>query len=113
MLGLFSASVRLAAVLMIPLFALGLRLAGTVVADEAAEQKVTPLTPQAEQRVEDITPTGTQRVLMLDPKGVQDVTVPTPPGAAHKAASAVGKVALTVVAVGVSLGWTAASLLLF
>ena len=98
---------------MIPLFALGLRLAAMVAADEAPEQRVTPLTPQAEQRVEDITPSGTQRVQMLDPKEVQDVTASTPPGAARKAASTVGKVALTVVALGVSLGMTAASLLFF
>src|SRR2546426_9916747 len=112
MLGLCSASVRLAVVLIVPMLALGLRLAGAVTAD-APEQTVTPLTPKAEQRVEDITSTATQRVEMLDPQGVQDVTAPTPPGAARKAASAVGKVALTVVAVGVSLGLTAATLLFF
>jgi hypothetical protein len=107
----------LAVVLILALLALGLRLAGTVAADGApeqkVEQKVTPLTPQAEQRVQDITSAETQRVQMLDPQGVQDVSAPTPPGPGQKAASAVGKVALTVVAVGVSLGMTAASLLFF
>ncbi len=110
-LGLCSASVRWMSVLILPAVVLGLRLVAPAAAGEAPEQRVTPLTPEVTQRVEAVTPSGEQRVEMLDAQALQDVSAHTPPSAAHKAASNAGKAVLAVMALGVSLGFTVASLL--
>jgi hypothetical protein len=95
----------------------GLVLAGLAVAVPAAdppEQAVTPLAPASEQRVDAVVAGGPQQdVEKLDAQGLQDIAGTSHTSPAKRAATTVGKVALGVVALGVSLGFTVASLLFF
>jgi len=78
----------------------------------AAEQTIVPLTPPEEQRVEGVGHDDAQAVAAADSEQVQPVAVQEPPSPAVKAASRVGKVMLAIVAVGVAVAASAASLLL-
>ena len=75
-----------------------LGLAGAAV---PAEQTVTPLPPVSEQHVEQIDPEQAQRISTAEKSPVR------------RGVETAGKVALGVVALGISLGFTFASLLLF
>jgi hypothetical protein len=110
-LGLSSASVRWISVLILPTVVLGLWLVAPVPAEEVPEQRVTPITPEATQRVEALTPPETQRVEALDAQAVENVSPPTRQTTAGRIASNTGKAVLAVMALGVSLGVTVASLL--
>ncbi|MGH7894584.1 MAG: hypothetical protein ACREQL_07940 [Candidatus Binatia bacterium] len=78
----------------------------------AAEQTIVPLTPPAEQRVEGVGRDDAQAVAAADSEQVQPVAVQEPPSPAAKAASTVGKVMLAIVAVGVAVAASLASILL-
>ena len=90
-----------------------LSLAEPALVASAAEQTVEPIVPQAEQRVDDVSSPATERIEALDAPGTQAVEASESSGPVGHAASAVGKAALGVLALGVSLGFTVASLLFF
>ena len=79
---------------------------------DRAEQTITPITPGAEQRVEPVAPPGEQQVQALDAAGAQDIRDASR-SPAGRAAHGIAKVAVGVVAAGVSLGVMVASLLFF
>ena len=102
---------RWISVLILPTVVLGLWLVAPVPAEEVPEQRVTPITPEATQRVDALTPPETQRVEALDAQAVENVSTPTRQSTAGRIASNTGKAVLAVMALGVSLGVTVASLL--
>lgn len=75
-------------------------------------QEITPLEAPGEQQIE-VLDTGdrSQEVQPLDADALQAVGEAEPRGGAGRTASAVAKVAMTVVAVAVSVGITVVSLL--
>jgi hypothetical protein len=83
---------------------------GASAADQVGEQTITPITPQAEQRVEGIAPAGEQRVEAVGPEGLQGVSYGSK-GPVQRGAVTVGKVLIGVLAAGISIGVTVASLL--
>lgn len=93
----------------------GLALAVAVAhaASTPLEQSVVPVTPGIEQRVEPIESATAQEVEPLEGDGLQHVLTPAPKGAFRRGAESVGKGALAVMALGISIGFTAASLLFF
>src|SRR5262249_44680186 len=96
-------------------FPLALVFAGVVASSVALadEQRIEQLAPPVEQRVEAIGPgSGESDVQGVEVVADQNVGVQEPPSASQKAASTVGKVVLSVLAAGISLGAMAASLLL-
>jgi hypothetical protein len=80
-------------------------------AGEVPEQPVTVIEPQGEQRVEPVTPPAEQRVVTLDAQDDQQVTAEEK-GPVRRGFETAGKVALGVVAAGVSVGVMVAELLL-
>ena len=86
-----------------------LGLAGAAV---PAEQTVTPLPPVTEQRVEPIDAGSEQHVEQIDPEQAQRIST-AEKSPVRRGVETAGKVALGVVALGISLGFTFASLLLF
>ena len=86
-----------------------LGLAGAAV---PAEQTVTPLPPATEQRVESIDAGSEQHVEQIDPEQAQRIST-AEKSPVRRGVETAGKVALGVVALGISLGFTFASLLLF
>jgi len=95
-------------------FVLALALARAVpafAADEAPEQTVTAIEPQGEQRVEPVPPPAEQAVAALDAQSEQQVTSEQKSGVRHGFETA-GKVALGVLAAGVSVGVMLAELIL-
>ena len=86
-----------------------LGLAGAAV---PAEQTVTPLPPATEQRVEPVDAGSEQHVEQIDPAEAQRIST-REKGSVRRGVETAGKVVLGVVALGVSLGFTVASLLLF
>ena len=92
---------------------LALVLAGIVVTAAVAEQRIEQLTPPVEQRVEAVgAGAGEADVRGVEQVVSQDVGVQEPPTASQKAASTAGKVVLSILAAGISLGAMAASMLL-
>lgn len=89
---------------------LGLSVVG-LAANEVSEQTITPITPPVQQRVEGVTPPGEQHVEALDAKGMQEITHGSK-GPVQRGAEAVGKVVIGVLAAGIAIGVTVASLLL-
>ncbi len=81
-------------------------------ADVVPQQTVTPVTPGNEQRIEQLAPAGEQRVETLTAEQLQQVSG-AEKGPIRRGVETAGKVVLGVVALGVSLGFTVASLLLF
>jgi hypothetical protein len=98
-------------ILAIMALVLGLSIVA-LAANEASEQTVTPITPPVQQRVETVTPPGEQRVEALDAKDMQQITHGSK-GPVQRGAETVGKVVIGILATGVALGVTVASLLLF
>ena len=92
-------------------------LAGATVLVSTArgvEQNIEVLTPPVEQRVVALGGTeDLQQVQAIDAAEAQRIASQDPPSPAAKAASVAGKVVLGVVAAGVAVGATVASLLLF
>ena len=80
-------------------------------AGEAPEQTVTAIEPQGEQRVEPVPPPPEQEVAALDPQSEQQVTSGQR-GAVRRGFETAGKVALGVLAAGVSVGVMLAELIL-
>jgi len=92
--------------------AVALRLAVPAsAAGEAPEQTVTAIEPQGEQRVEPVTPPAEQVVAALDAQSEQQVTSEQKSGVRHGFETA-GKVALGVLAAGISVGVMLAELIL-
>jgi len=92
--------------------AVALRLAvPAFAAGEAPEQTVTAIEPQGEQRVEPVPPPPEQEVAALDPQSEQQVTSGQR-GAVRRGFETAGKVALGVLAAGVSVGVMLAELIL-
>ena len=89
-----------------------LGLAAVVGAAEAPEQSVTPIVPDVEQRVEPVETGDVQRVEPLDPDQMQRISAESN-GPVRRGLVTAGKVAVGIVALGVSLGFTVATLLLF
>jgi len=90
--------------------AVALRLAvPAFAAGEAPEQTVTAIEPQGEQRVEPVPPPPEQEVAALDPQSEQQVTSGQP---VRRGFETAGKVALGVLAAGVSVGVMLAELIL-
>ena len=79
---------------------------------EAPEQTVTPIAPAVEQRVEPLDTADVQRVEPLDADQLQRISGESN-GPVSRGLATAGKVVIGVLALGVSLGFTAASLLLF
>jgi hypothetical protein len=73
---------------------------------------VTPVVPGVEQRVERVETGDVQHVEQLDPEQMQRISAASN-GPVRRGLATAGKVVVGVIAVGVSLGFTAASLLLF
>ena len=94
------------------MLAVALRLAvPAFAADEAPEQQtVTAIEPQGEQRVEPVPPPAEQQVAALDPQGEQQV-IGGQKGPVRRGFEKAGKVALGVLAAGVSVGVMLAELL--
>lgn len=90
-------------------FALALTCVGVV--GGATEQTVTVLTPLEDQRIEAMAPVAEQQVQMIGEAGEQGIDPARP--AENKTLGKIGKGALAVVSLGVSLGFTVASLLFF
>ena len=90
-----------------------LGLAGAPGAAESPEQTVTPVAPGVEQRVEPVETGDVQRVEPLDPGEAQRVSGEESKGPVRRGLATAGKVVVGIVALGVSLGFTVASLLLF
>ena len=80
-------------------------------AGEAPEQTVTAIEPQGEQRVEPVPPPPEQEVAALDPQSEQQVTSGQK-GGVRRGFETAGKVALGVLAAGVSVGVMLAELIL-
>jgi len=80
-------------------------------AGEAPEQTVTAIEPQGEQRVEPVPPPPEQEVVALDPQSEQQVTSGQKSGV-RRGFETAGKVALGVLAAGVSVGVMLAELIL-
>jgi hypothetical protein len=94
----------LAALLALPLPALA--------ATQVSEQTVTPVPADTEQRVEPVTSPDEQHVEALDGDGVQGVVEGTSQaGPVRRGLDQVAKVAIGVLAAGVSIGVMVASLL--
>jgi len=92
--------------------ALALRLAvPAFAAGEAPEQTVTAIEPQGEQRVEPVPPPPEQEVTALDPQSEQQV-MNGQTGTVRRGFEKAGKVALGVLAAGVSVGVMLAELIL-
>ncbi|TMA60850.1 MAG: hypothetical protein E6J75_00245 [Deltaproteobacteria bacterium] len=89
-----------------------LGLAAVVGAAEAPEQSVTPIVPDIEQRVEAVDTGDVQHVERLDPDQMQRIAAESNAPVRRGLATA-GKVVLGVIALGLSLGFTVASILLF
>ena len=89
-----------------------LGLAAAALAAESPEQTVTPVAPGVEQRVEPVETGDVQRVEHLDPGDAQRVSAENK-GQIRQGVATAGKVVVGIVALAVSLGFTAASLLLF
>jgi len=89
-----------------------LGLAGAAVGADSPEQTVTPVAPGVEQRVEPVETGDVQRVEHLDPGDAQRVSAENK-GHIRQGVATAGKVVVGIVALAVSLGFTAASLLLF
>ena len=89
-----------------------LGLAGAAVGADSPEQTVTPVAPGVEQRVEPVETGDVQRVEHLDPGDAQRVSAENK-GQIRQGVATAGKVVVGIVALAVSLGFTAASLLLF
>ena len=89
-----------------------LGLAVAAVAAEGPEQTVTPVVPGVEQRVEPVETGDVQRVEPLDPDQMQRISAESN-GPVRRGLVTAGKVAVGIVALGVSLGFTVATLLLF
>jgi hypothetical protein len=81
-------------------------------ANQPAEQTVTPIPADTEQRIEALTPPAEQRVEALDPDTMQRVGAEGTTGPVGRGFKAAAKVAVGVLAAGVSLGVMLASLLL-
>ena len=99
---------RLTAVLLVLLLQLSLPVLS---ATEVPEQTVTPIPTDTEQRVEPLTASEEQHVEALDADGMQRVSGGTT-GPVRRGINQVTKVAVGVLAAGVSLGVMVASLLL-
>ena len=89
-----------------------LGLALGAVAAAPPEQTVTPVVPGVEQRVEPVQTGDVQHVEQLDPAQMQRISAQSNSPVRRGLANA-AKVAVGVVALGVSLGFTLATLLLF
>ena len=83
---------------------------GAFAADEVGEQTVTPITPPAEQRIEGVTSGNEQRVQPVGVEGMQGVSYGSK-GPVRRGAEAAGKVVIGVLAAGIAIGATVASLL--
>ena len=92
------------------LLVLGLALSAG--AAEAPEQTVTPIAPTVEQRVDPVAGGDVQHVERLDPDQVQRLSAESS-GPIRRGVATAGKVVVGILALGISLGFTAASLLLF
>jgi hypothetical protein len=78
----------------------------------ADEQRIDQLAPAVEQRVEAVGAGDREaNVQGVEQIASQDVGVQEPPSTSQKAASTAGKVAVSILAAGISLGAMAASLL--
>ena len=91
--------------------AVALRLAvPAFAAGEAPEQTVTAIEPPGEQRVEPVTPPAEQAVVALDSQNEQQVSSGQT-AAVKRGFETAGKVALAVLAAGVSVGVMLAELI--
>ncbi len=96
-------------------FPLALLLVGLVATSVlATEQSIQELAPPVEQRVEAVGAGDHEAdVQAVEILRDQDIGAQEPPSGPEKVASTAGKIALGLVAAGVSLGFTVASMLLF
>jgi hypothetical protein len=81
-------------------------------ADDAQVQTITPVEPAVEQRVEAVGG-GEQQVEPLSAEQLQNIAGAPKQSTARRVAGTAGKVVLGVAALGISLGFTVASLLFF
>lgn len=81
-----------------------------VAANDPGEQTITPITPPAQQRVDAVAQVGEQHVEALGADGVQGISHGSK-GPVQRSAELVGKVVIGVIAAGVAIGATVASLL--
>ena len=80
-------------------------------ADEPSEQTLKPLAPQVEQQIVPIAPAEEQRVEAINSEDVQHIDAKTAPSAFDEHVSTVGKVAVGILAFGISIAATMAALL--
>jgi hypothetical protein len=88
-----------------------LQLPLAALAANQVEQTITPIPADTEQRIEPLAPSAEQHVEVLEADGVQRVAEGTA-GPVRRGLNGVAKVAVGVLAAGVSLGVMVASLLL-
>ncbi len=91
--------------------ALGLSVPALAAGEVPEQQTVTAIDPQGEQRVEPVASQGEQHVELIDAQGEQQVSGGHK-GSVQRGFETAGKVALGVVAAGVSVGVMLAELLL-
>ncbi len=94
--------------------ALGLSVPALAAGEVPEQQTVTAIDPQGEQRVEPVASQGEQHVELIDAQGEQQVSGGQGghKGSVQRGFETAGKVALGVVAAGVSVGVMLAELLL-